>query len=59
MRKLILLALALGMVELLKRRGTRMGLAPAAILAGAAEKGLNWLRRPEPAGKPNPSKNAD
>ena len=44
MRKLILLALGIGMLELLKRRSEQLGLAPSAVLAGAAEKGLNWFR---------------
>lgn len=44
MRKLILLALGIGMLELLKRRSEQSGLVPSAVLAGAAEKGLNWFR---------------
>jgi hypothetical protein len=44
MRKLFLLALGIGMLELLKRRSEKMGLAPSAVLAGAAEKGLTWFR---------------
>jgi len=51
MRKLILLALGIGMLELLKRRSEQLGLAPSAVLAGAAEKGLNWFRAGPKAGK--------
>jgi hypothetical protein len=54
MRKLILLALGIGLLEILKRRGTQLGVAPSALLIGAAEKGLNWLRGPQPADKPVP-----
>lgn len=46
MRKLILLALGLGTLELIKRRSARTGTASAMILVGAAERGLNWLRAP-------------
>jgi hypothetical protein len=36
MRKLILLALGIGALELLKRRSQQQGLAPSAVLLGAA-----------------------
>ena len=51
MRKLILLALGIGALELLKRRSQQQGLAPSAVLLGAAEKGLNWFRGSQKAGK--------
>ena len=51
MRKLILLALGIGMLEMLKRRSEQQGLAPSAVLLGAAEKGLNWFRGPKKTGK--------
>jgi len=51
MRKLILLALSIGALELLKRSSQRQGLAPSAVLLGAAERGLNWFRGPQKAGK--------
>jgi len=51
MRKLILLALGIGMLEMLKRRSQQQGLAPSAVLLGAAEKGLNWFRGPKKTGK--------
>jgi hypothetical protein len=38
MRKLILLALSLGALELLKRRRQQQGLAPSIPLLGAAER---------------------
>jgi hypothetical protein len=51
MRKLILLALGIGMLEMLKRRSEQQGLAPSAVLLGAVEKGLNWFRGPKKTGK--------
>ncbi len=51
MRKLILLALSIAALELLKRSSQRQGLAPSAVLLGAAERGLTWLRGPQKAGK--------
>jgi hypothetical protein len=51
MRKLILLALAIGMAEILKRRSAQLGLAPSTVLLGAAEKGLNWFRGPPKVAK--------
>lgn len=51
MRKLILLALSIGMLELLKRRSLQQGIAPSAVLLGAAEKGMNWFRGAPKAGK--------
>jgi len=51
MRKLILLALSIGALELLKRRSQQQGLAPSAVLLGAAERGLNWFRGPQKTGK--------
>jgi len=51
MRKLILLALSIGALELLKRSSQRQGLAASAVLLGAAERGLNWLRGPQKTGK--------
>jgi hypothetical protein len=58
MRKLILLALSIGALELLRRRH-QLGLAPSAVLFGAAEKGLNWIRGPQKTGKAvQPSKPA-
>ena len=51
MRKLILLALGIGALELLKRRSQQQGLAPSAVLWAAAERGLNWFRGPQKAGK--------
>ena len=51
MRKLILLALSIGALELLKRSSQQQGLTPSAVLLGAAERGLNWFRGPKKAGK--------
>jgi len=44
MRKLILLALAIGAVELLKRRSAQLDVTPFAVLAGVTERGLDWIR---------------
>jgi len=54
MRKLILLALAIGAVELLKRRSAQLGLTPFAVLAGVTERGLNWVRGREQEGYGDP-----
>lgn len=43
MRKLILLALAIGVVELLKRRSAQLGVTPFAVLTGVTERGLDWI----------------
>jgi hypothetical protein len=44
MRKLILLALAIGAAELLKRRSAQLGITPSAVLAGLIERALNWFQ---------------
>jgi hypothetical protein len=51
MRKLILLALGIGAVELLRRRNQRDGLALSTVFLGAAEQGLNWFRGPQKKAK--------
>ena len=51
MRKLILLALGIGALELLKREARRRGTTEGAVVSGKLSEVMAWFRGPEAARK--------